>query len=170
MSTCLVLMGFSQENRLQEDYNLDLLVNQNVKVYDVYLGKIKTPFCKAEAWIRTIKKEKKNHYYFQLEQTTRKCKFKKAISYDELKKLLIALEDLQVEFMVDKKLKPDFLQNRYMTKEGLCIGYYVEKNTTRWYVQLEPNRRDKVVLVRKVNKLEKILRKGFRKIRLLKQV
>ena len=67
MSTCLVLMGFSQENRLQEDYNLDLLVNQNVKVYDVYLGKIKTPFCKAEAWIRTIKKEKKyehTHNYF----------------------------------------------------------------------------------------------------------
>lgn len=150
-ATILVsIVAFAQQDTIsyQEDvFQFDTLICKKGKItkivdYNV-TPKLSTIFNKFETCVRKVMRGNDTIYYYRIERP----KIKKEghiqeavvvlIEYSELVEINKVIEKLLSEFEWDKVEKTDYLQNQYVNKDGIAIGYYIERRRHQWFLDLD---------------------------------
>ncbi len=83
--------------------------------------------------IRTFYDTGEKTYFVILSLT----KSKTMIEYSDLVEVNKAFDKFFKEVDEDCALKPDYLENKFITDDGFKIGYYVEKGKAHWFVDFD---------------------------------
>lgn len=59
------------------------------------------------------------------------------IEYSDLVEVNKAFDKLFKEVDADCALKPDYLENKFITDDGFKIGYYIKKGKATWFVDFD---------------------------------
>jgi hypothetical protein len=59
-----------------------------------------------------------------------------------------AIDLLLQAFQSDNALKPDYLENKFVTKDGVAIGYYISSKDSSWYINLDRYKSDSTVFIK----------------------
>lgn len=94
--------------------------------------------------VRTILGETGNCYFYCLERPAAQSydRLTAQIAYEDLVEINKVLSQLKNEVDTDVASKPDYLENKYITEDGLVVGYYVDLNRAmnkyqaHWYIVL----------------------------------
>lgn len=97
------------------NYNLSNLKTSNGYSLDQVIRKIED-------------KNEKASFYYNISDYT-------AVEYSELLKIIEAVNSLKEDVAKDIALKPDYLDNKYTTSDGFCVGYYIrmDKIKKTWF-------------------------------------
>ena len=99
---------------------------EDKKTNDIPCFNSQFPFkCK----IRTFFRNGINSYFLILGDTYK-------IEYSDLVEINKAFDKFYKEVDADCALKPEYLENKYITDDGFKIGYYVKKGKPTWFVDL----------------------------------
>lgn len=108
-----------------------------------------------ETSVRVVFEGSDKYYFYRIlkpETSTMSAKIA-MIDYEDLVKINRALGIMSSAINTDLEKQPDYLVNKYRTKDGIEIGYYVERNfqaarwEATWFIKLE-RYTDGVVLLR----------------------
>lgn len=106
-----------------------------VKQTDWALPRLQLTYGTVEARIREIKAGTETRYYYQIikedKYTNRAC----SINKQDLEEVLKAFAILKVEATKDVE-SVAYTENRFITKDGSQIGYYISKGVAKWYIKL----------------------------------
>jgi hypothetical protein len=109
------------------------------KFTEYNLSPLKTSYGTSETRIKKITSNGQTSYFMQLEKKASlgsNVTYTASIAYDDLVKALNAMKTLMTEVDADAASKPDYLENKYITIDGLQVGYYVDnKGKVSWYLK-----------------------------------
>ena len=137
------------------------------KYIDVKLNNLSSSAASAtyKASIRTFLDDSKNSYFFIVEEFDNGSVVKRAvIEYSDLLEVVSAISKISMEEENDCKSNPDFLQNHFVTLDGVLVGYYVSNKKANWFIS-----DDGYFWVKNYNELLRALNEALEKIELLKQ-
>ena len=105
------------------------------KFIDVKMPSIPfTLFGSVPTKIRTVIGEQSNFYFYIVEEKT-PGGVVAIIEYSDLVEINKALTKLVSEVEADCTANHDYLENRFITEDGLQIGYSVSKGNASWYLK-----------------------------------
>jgi len=140
------------------------------KFIDTKLPDLKLPYQGvAEVRIRKIICGGETRYFLQISKKGEYGTKTASIAYEDLVEIIKALKTLRQEISSDVKLNPDYLENKFITEDGLELGYYVNKKPglikliVRWYLVLERYGSENMVLLH-VSTFEQMLNNAKDKI------
>lgn len=109
------------------------------KFVDVNMPKIPVSYSGALQTGIRILMGAKNVYFYRLEEeeTSRSVSHIAMIEYSDLVEINKALAVLVSEVEADCAANPDYLENKFISDDGFQVGYYVNKGSATWYLQLE---------------------------------
>lgn len=108
-----------------------------MKFVDTKLPILSTTYTKCETRIRKIVSNQESEYFYQIEKSGKYGDKVASVAYEDLLELIKATEKLQTEVDADIALNPDYLENKFITDDGLQIGYYVSNGKATWYIKLK---------------------------------
>jgi len=77
-----------------------------------------------------------------------------SIEYSDLVEILKATDVLMSNSLTDVKVDCDYIENKFATKDGFQIGYYVNNvKKVIWYIQLEKIHSDATVFFSDINEV-----------------
>ncbi len=107
------------------------------KFTDNKLLNLKTSLGGVETRIRKINNGTASAFFYQIIKEGKYSNSTASIEYSDLLEVLKAIKALKTEVDKDIALKPDYLENKFITVDGLQVGYYVSGEKTSWYIKLE---------------------------------
>lgn len=128
-----------------EDYPLTRLILQ----YGIY----------ADTRIRKVVVDGETKYYYQISPGVRVG----SVDPREFVALVKAFESLKSQVQADTKAKIDYVENKYMTEDGIQIGYFVEKGRVTWFVGLDRFNIGRSLRLKSLESLEESLREAAQK-------
>lgn len=141
-----------------------------VKFIDYNLPDINTKFVKAEARIRETIVGNDAKYFYQIINGGKNNTRTASIAQDDLLEIIKALQKLKEESFNDITLKPDYLENKFVTDDGFGLGYYVSEEKLAWFVTLQKiETENNSLFFNDVGELERALKEAMDKIELLKK-
>lgn len=110
-----------------------------IKFVDVSMPNIPLIYGSVKTGIRTVLSSQGNAYFYRIEQeeTSRSIAHIAMIEYSDLVEVNKAIDKLLGEVDSDIQSNPDYLENKFVTEDGLQVGYYVSKEKASWYIKLE---------------------------------
>ena len=87
--------------------------------------------------IRTFYDDGGNSYFVILSTS----RMKTMIEYSDLVEVNNAFEKFFKEVDADCVLKPDYMENKFITEDGFGIGYYIEKGKAHWFFDFDTDSR-----------------------------
>lgn len=119
----------------------------------------------AKCRIRKIIIANEVEYFLQISKVGVNETKTASIAYKDLIEVIKALKILRLESLPDLALKPDHLENKFITEDGFQIGYYISENEINWYLTLERyGYNNNTVFLREVEHLEILLNSAKNKI------
>ena len=107
-----------------------------IRFIDYELPTLKTDNEKAVARVRGVRIDGEVTYFYQIQKTDKTLPVIGSIDYNDLVELINAMDTLLSSSIADSKYNPLYLENKYITPDGLQIGYYMEDQRMLWFVQL----------------------------------
>lgn len=137
----LPLISFAQEIR-KEQTKFEAFTSKTgsiIKFYDIEMPNIQLNYGITETSVRVIVRGDTYQYYYRIEKPETSSSIEKIamIEYSDLVEINKALQILRNEAIEDLQLNPDYLENKFVTDDGVAIGYYVSEGKTTWYIKLE---------------------------------
>ena len=117
------------------------------KFIDTKLPKLKSSFEAAETRIRKISNGTNSAFFYQIIKAGKYSNSTASIEYSDLIEVLKALKVLKSDVEKDITLKPDYLENKFITVDGFEVGYYVSNNKISWYLKLEKYGSDNTLFI-----------------------
>ncbi len=124
------------------------------KFIDSKLPNLKTSFGGAETRIRQIINGTNSMFFYQIVKEGKYSKSTASIEYSDLVEVILAVTTLKAEIEKDIALKPDYLENKFITVDGFQVGYYVSDGKTSWYIKLEKYGSENTIFIDDVSTIE----------------
>lgn len=148
MVMLLPLSSFAQSNdtakQLTKYEEISSKTGSIVKLYDVKTESIPQSFMgmslpSLQTKIRIIKGKGFNSYFYRLEDFDPSTKISHIamIEYSDLVEINKALTILASEAETDKAENPDYMENKYITVDGVEVGYYIKNGEFGWVMKLD---------------------------------
>lgn len=179
MTVALLLLAatrsYGQDVKKEADAvktKMDLFASKTgtiTKYVDTKLPNLKTSFGGAETRIRKISNGVTSVFFYQIVKEGKYSKSTASIEYNDLLEVLKALKVLKLEVDKDIALKPDYLENKFITVDGFQIGYYVSNGEASWYIKLEKYGSDNTLFIDNGDSIETAFTEAKNKIDELKK-
>lgn len=106
-----------------------------IRMQDYKLPPLKLDFGEAKAKLRKMERGKQREFFLILAKAeSYNDEPSTAIAFDDLIEIEKALAILKDELPADAAAEPTYLENRYVTADGLQVGYYCEGTKAQWYI------------------------------------
>jgi hypothetical protein len=128
----------------------------------LYLGET------AETRIRKMIVGGEVRYFYQITKTGKYRESTASIEYSDLLQVIKALSALKTDSEKDVTMNPDYLENKFVTEDGMELGYYVKAGKSRWYMRLEKYGSDSTIFINELQTIEDSLTEAKNKIDQLK--
>jgi len=139
------------------------------KFIDTKLPNLKASFESAETRIRKISSGTSAAYFYQIEKAGKYSNSTASIEYADLIEVLKALKILRADVEKDISLKPDYLENKFISVDGFQVGYYISKGKASWYLKLEKYGSDNTLFIDNGDTIENAFIEAKNKIDELKK-
>lgn len=139
------------------------------KFTDNKLPNLKTSFGGVETRIRKISNGTTSAFFYQIIKEGKFGNSTASIEYSDLLEVLKAIKALKTEIDQDIVLKPDYLENKFVTVDGFQVGYYVSSEKSSWYIKLERYGSDSTLFIENGDVIETSFTEAKNKIDQLKQ-
>lgn len=107
------------------------------KFTDTRLSDFTTLYGNAETRVRKVTSGAVSAYFYQISLKGKYNTSTASIEYSDLTEVLKALTALRLEIEKDIVSNPNYLENKFVTVDGLQVGYYVSDGKSNWYIKLE---------------------------------
>lgn len=167
----LLVIGYSQEIKKQ-DTKFDQFSSKTgttIKFIDYKLPELNLKYGSAESRIRKIIIGNDAKYFYQISKEGKYDSKTASIAYEDLLEVIKALDKLQKDSPMDIDLKPDYLENKFVTTDGFSLGYYVDAGNLEWYAVLEKYGSDNTIFMKDVSTIESALNIAKNQIEALKK-
>lgn len=124
----------------------------------------------AETRIRKITSGAVTSFFFQIEKEGKYSNSTASIEYSDLLEVIKALATLKADVDKDIALKPDYLENKFITVDGFQVGYYVSNGKSTWYLKLEKYGSDNTLFIDNPEIISKAFDEAKLKIDELKKI
>ncbi|MCF3110912.1 hypothetical protein LL912_19155 [Niabella sp. CC-SYL272] len=140
-----------------------------IRFVDYRLPSFKTDDAIPETRIRKISSGSLNGYFYQIKKYDSYGGTTASIEYSDLLELLRAVKALKVEVSNDIGADPDYMENKFVTDDGLQVGYYIRKGKATWYIKLEKYGSDNTLFINNADVIETAFIEAKNKIDELKK-
>jgi len=93
-----------------------------------------------------------------------------AIPEEDLIAIIEAIKTLKLSLESDSLGSKEYLENKYITNEGIQIGYYVKGSRVSWFFKLGGYGSNNTLLIKKFSDLESLLNDVNTKIQEIKNI
>lgn len=113
-----------------------------VKFIDKEVEKLKGTYSivnyTSENRVRKVIKGGEAKYFYRMEKKSKDNDGSIAfIEYSDLKEIISAMEVLINDAKKDLELKPEYLENKFVTEDYFVVGYFIKKSNITWFIRLE---------------------------------
>ncbi len=129
---------FGQEAK-EADTKMDRFLSRTgviVKFEDYKLEGMKLSYGIADTKIRKIYSGGEVSLFYQVSNKGEYSTKTASIAYEDLIELQKALQKLALQSKEDINTHCDYLENKFVTIDGVKVGYYVSKGKLSWYMVL----------------------------------
>ncbi|MDQ8014878.1 MAG: hypothetical protein REI96_20700 [Flavobacterium nitrogenifigens] len=171
----MLLVGLTmnaQDAKSQPSTKMDVFISKTGvirKFIDYNFEPLKSSYDTHEARVRKIIVGAESKFFFQLVNKSKYGDKVASIEYNDLLEVIKALGNLKSSVESDIALKPDYLENKFVTADGFELGYYVSEGKVRWVIHLEKYGSDNTIILNDIESVEKILMMSKSKIEELKK-
>lgn len=166
----LPIMCFGQSEEDKNQSKIDLFMSEigaKVKFVDYRLKDLSGGYIayKAETSVRKVIKGGEVKYFYRIEPkrdgVNNPITF---IEYQDLKIIKDAIASLKTEIEDDISTNPDYLENKFVTEDYFCIGYYIKKKEIMWFIRLDKYGTNKHLYFTSVEPIEEGVNSAISKI------
>ena len=159
----------SEEEKQATKLDQLLASSNTIKFYNYDLGVIKQTYgAKLKCEVRKLHTASDITFFLQITKPGEYSNAVANIAEDDLNNLIEGMSILKLELPKDMKTDADYMENKYMTEDGLFLGYYISKGKSTWYMKLEKYGSNKTAFIKNINDLEAIFNQAKGKIEQLK--
>lgn len=133
-------------------------VDYSLPSLKLYLGEI------AETRIRKMIAGGEVRFFYQITKPGKYGEKTASIEYSDLLQVIKALSALKADSEKDVTINPDYLENKFVTEDGVQLGYYVKSGKSRWYMRLEKYGSDSTIFMNELQTIEDSLTEAKNKI------
>lgn len=172
MAGFLLLMTFSVFSQDKKETAYDQFVSQSgkiIKFQDYKLPAIKGRFELFETKIRVIKAGGQTSYFFQVEKKNKYGNIIASVAETDIIEMIKALSILIENSTEDKQKSIEYLENKYVTEDGVQIGYYISGKEIGWYLVLDKYKSDATAFINDGESVLVVLKSALDKIVELKK-
>ncbi len=109
-----------------------------------------------------------NAFFYQISNEEKNNKITVFITYSDLLKIITNLEKFKNEVNNDVVNRPLYLENKYVTSDGVEFGYSVNGKQATWFFRLQETGPGNILTFSKTKSIEKALGEAKAKIEELK--
>lgn len=91
-----------------------------------------------------------------------------SIPEEDLVAIIEALKTLKISLESDLSKSKDYLENKFVTNEGIQIGYYINNGNENWFLKLSDYGSNNTLLIKEFSDLESLLKDANSKIQEMK--
>jgi hypothetical protein len=134
------LLTFSQQKTETFKTKTDDFISKTgtiIKIVDYTPSYLRTKYSNCNTKVRKITNGSNSSLYvFQITNEAQNITRVASIEYSDLIEVIKAFEILKSDAMKDYS-SPNYLENKFVSKDGFQVGYYVNDNKLVWYLALE---------------------------------
>jgi hypothetical protein len=139
-----------------------------IKYIDYSLPNLQLIYGVAETKIRKLISGNEVQLFYQISKKGKYDTKTASIAYEDLQEIIKALKTLEGDAISDKITNPDYLENKFITDDGLSLGYYVSAKKIGWYLVLDKYGSDNTIFIKDPSLLKTALNTAKQKIEELK--
>jgi hypothetical protein len=128
-----------------------------VKIIDYSESMLPLRFGHATTKIRKVATSNSIWYFLQIIKPSEYNSKTASIVYEDLIEIIEALQTLKQESANDLLLKPEYLENKYISDDGFEIGYYVSKKKLNWFFTLSRYGNENTLFLKRIEDMESLL-------------
>ena len=155
------VMTFGQDtNAPREQTSYDRFVSRSgaiIRFQDYSLPELKGNYGTYENRVRVLSVASETTVYYQIVNPTKYSSIVGSISKADIVETMKAVESLLQTFQVDVASKPDYIENKFVTNDGVAIGYYVSSKGGSWFINLDKYKSDSTIFLRDGQQLKILL-------------
>jgi hypothetical protein len=139
------LLGAQDTSPSQQQSSYDRFLSRSgtmMRYRDYVMPELRGTYGLYENRIRVLTAGSETNTFYQITLTGKYSSVTGSIDYDDISEVLKAMESLLQAFTSDVSLKPDYLENKFITKDEVAIGYYISTKGNAWYIVLDRNKSD----------------------------
>jgi hypothetical protein len=140
-----------------------------IKYIDFSLPDLPLTYGVAETKIRKLISGNEVQLFYQISKKSKYGTKTASIAYEDLQEILKSLKTLEADAINDKAINPDYLENKFITDDGLSLGYYVSDKKIGWYLVLEKYGSDNTIFIKDPLILKTAFNTAKKKIKELKK-
>lgn len=125
-----------------------------IKFTDTKISWIKTLNGSVEARVRKVQSGGSSDYFYQITKQNKYGSNVASIEYSDLLEVMKAIGLLKEELRKDILLKPNYLENKFITTDGFYIGYLINEGDVNWYAKLEKYSSDSSIFLESIENFE----------------
>ncbi len=122
----------------------------------------------AHARIRKVMSGVETQYFYVVEKQGKASTSTGSIEYNDLLQVTKILATLKEEALNDLSVRPDYVENKYVTDDGFQFGYYITEGKSKWYIKLEQHGTDNTLFINDVKTIETSFNEARYKIEAIK--
>lgn len=122
----------------------------------------------SETRVRKVMDGSSSAYFYQISKKGDYSTKTASIEYSDLIEVIKALKTLREEYPKDVALKPEYLENKFITDDGFQVGYYISADKSKWYVVLEKYGSGNTIFINDAQEIENSFSEAKSKIDSLK--
>lgn len=173
-SLLISIIAFSQDIKVESEKaetKIESFASKTgviTKFTDTNLADLKASYTVAETRIRKVNSGNTEKYFYQIEKPGKYDSATASIEFSDLLELIKALKSLRAEVDNDLANNPDYLENKFITEDGLQLGYFIDKGKVTWYIRLEKYGSDNTLFIKDLSAIESNFLEAKNKIESLK--
>ncbi|MDY0780967.1 hypothetical protein [Tenacibaculum sp. IB213877] len=162
------LFGQTEKEKTSKMLNFVSKTGVILKFEDYRLPNIKSSYSIAECKIRKIISGNEEKYFLQISKKGKYDTKTASIAYEDVMEIQKAILRLKAQVEIDLNTKSDYLENKFITEDGFEVGYYINKEKSTWYINLEKYGSNNTLFTKNYEILENAFQLGKEKIEELK--
>lgn len=162
----VISASFGQEKKEQKSKMLDFVSKTGViiKFEDYDLPSLKLNYGVAETKIRKIISGNEEQFFLQISKKGQYDTKTASIAHEDILEIQKALASLQDQSLRDLDTLSDYLENKFITDDGVQIGYLINKGKITWYLTLEKYGSGNTAFAKNLESLIEVFKSGKEKI------
>ena len=138
--SCLSITVLIAQDKKDTNTKMDKFLSKTgiiVKFEDYNLDGLKLSYGIADTKIRKFYSGGETTMFYQISSKGQYSTKTASIAYEDLLELQKALQKLKNQVLSDINIGCDYLENKFITDDGVQVGYFVSKGKVSWYMTLE---------------------------------
>ena len=133
----------------KQSSSYDSFISQSgviIKLQDYILAAIPgSAYISYDNKVRVIASGEVKRYYLQITKTNKNDKVTGSIESLDLISMNNAIKILQKEYDAEKDSTVDYTENKYITNDGMQVGYYISFRDSGWFIKLDKYKTDSLI-------------------------